>query len=312
MSSLDRRDYAGVLRLLAFVLVAVVLFRTRGGVDWRHLVPGTPTTGGGADRVLLAGDDLAPDLVARLVASFRRDHPAITIVRQGGSTNRALERVINRESDLGLAGRAPTAAEQELARGAIGDTLLVHRLALGALVVWRAAGDTTPVTITELATRARSGPGRLVLPDPNDGTWGALLGVIAPGAPDSTAGRSVRFVADAAQVLESVRSDPGCLGVTSSLALPELAAAGGVHAVGVAASGAPVPPTYEKIGSGEYPLVHYLHLVARPGGGTAAVMFQAYLVGDDGQRRIERAGYLPARRALRTVVLSTDPIGESR
>jgi ABC-type phosphate transport system substrate-binding protein len=316
----NRRTAWRLVRLTAYLIVAILLFRSKAGVDWRHLVGRAPTTDTPANTVVIGGDDLAPGLVDRLLAPFLRDHPDLRTRREGGGTNRALERVINRESDLALTTRPPTATEQRLAEEATGDTLVVHRLALDAVVAWRAAA--APPTVVDpagLRRLALEGPvgdmERLVVSDPNDGTWGAFLAIVAPGTPDSAAGPSVRFVADAGEVLAAVRADPGALGLTGWLAHPEPDRPPGVQAVpitGPAPGAAPVSATYEKIGTGEYPLVHTLHVVARPGGGVAAAMLLTYLVGDDGQRQIERAGYLPARRALRTVVLSTDPIGEKR
>ncbi|HEX7879895.1 MAG TPA: substrate-binding domain-containing protein [Candidatus Eisenbacteria bacterium] len=322
---MQRRTAWRFIRLLAWIIVVILLFRARAGVDWRHLFGRAPTTGAAANTVILGGDDLAPRLIDRLLIPFCRDHPGLLVTRQGGGTNRALERVINREADLAVTARAPTPAEQELAREATGDTLVVHRLALGALVVWK--GDTdhetapageaalTLANLRHLALEsAATGGAHLVAPDPNDGTWSAFLAVVAPGVADTFKAPDVQFVADAAGVLAAVRVDPKALGITGWMAAPEPAPGDDVQAVPITGGGPqslPVGPTYETIGTGTYPLIHSLHVVARPGGGAAATMLLTYLVGDDGQRQIERAGFLPARRALRTVVLSTDPIGET-
>jgi hypothetical protein len=71
-----------------------------------------------------------------------------------------------------------------------------------------------------------------------------------------------------------------------------------------------VPPDYETIGTGAYPLHHRLFVACLPGEDIQAAMLVTHFVSDAGQRQVERAGRLPARRTAREILLNRDPVEE--
>jgi ABC-type phosphate transport system substrate-binding protein len=326
-------------RWTAYIVVLGLLFQAQQGVDWRRLFSRTPTAGAPPNTLILAGDDLAPDLMARLVDAYRRDFPRVHVERRAGGTRAALEELVNRRCDVALTLRPVTGDEQALFVEATGDSALAVPFALGGLVLLRGAavgGSGAPdamaasdreapasgqprtsldrATLENLATgRPTPGIDRFYVPDPNDGLWAAFLAQLAPGQPDTLRPEGVVFLADPAAVREAVRADPRSIGLASSLSLPENSGASGVQPLALydASTGTPVDPTYENIGNARYPLFHYLYAVSRPGGGLEGSMFITHLTSSRGQRQIERFGFLPARQALRPVVLSSHPVGDT-
>lgn len=318
-----------LFRLTAYIVVLTLLFQARNSVDWRHLFARSRTEGAPPNTLTLAGLDLAPGLLEGLITAYQRDYPRVQVVRKPGGTRPSgpssgtlpsLEALINRQCDVAFTLRPVTASEQQLFHEATGDTVLVTRIALGGLLLLRAAGPSADAwSLPDLRHLALVGPvkgvDRLYVPDPNSGLWEAFLALVAPESPDSARGAGVIYLADEAAVVEAVRQDPGSLGLGSSLSLPENPAPPGVRPmalIGRVPNAAPVAPTYETIGNARYPLFHYLFAVSRPGGGLEGNMFITHLTSSRGQRQIERAGYLPSRQALRSVVLTTDPIGNPK
>ena len=120
------------------------------------------------------------------------------------------------------------------------------------------------------------------------------------------------FLADGAAVLQALRDDPHGLAVLSALRLPDAALPRGVRAVPVrtAADAPAVPPGYENVGGGRYPLFHYLYVVTAVPPAPEATVFVTYLVGERGQRQVERAGFLPAERMARQIHLTKHPVGD--
>ena len=306
-------------RVAIYVLVIILLLIIRGGIDWRgvkeRLSPSPPEI----TSLSLAGFDLAPQLIPRLVARYRQDYPDLAIDFQSGGTAHALEALVNRRADVAFLWRPPLPEEQRAFLAAAGDTALWFPIALGGIAVLR--GPACAVDSLDLdALRAfvrgddsLAGVERLFVPDPNLGLWDAFrdsLG-LAGSAPADPA--RVIFLADEDGVLRAVEADPRALGLGSTLSLPEDLETRGIHEVAIQMPGAAraARPTYEEIGYGEYPLLHRLYIACRSDGGPAGTMFVTHVTSARGQRQIERDGFLPAFRPLREVYLTTDPVGEA-
>lgn len=309
-----------LFRLTAYVVVLVLLFQARNSVDWRHLFSRTRTEGAPPNTLTIAGIEQAPGLLGGLITAYRHDYPRVQVMREPGGTVQALELLVNRGCDVAFTLRPVSYSEQQIFRQATGDTAVVNRIALGGLLLIGAVGNTQQVlSRSEVRQLALVGSidriDRLYAPDPNSGLWAAFLECLAPESPDSARGAGVIYLADEAAVIEAVRHDPRSIGLASSLSLPESLVSRGVQPLALAgdtSGNAPVAPTYETIGNAHYPLVHYLHAVSRPGGGLEGNMFVTHLTSSRGQRQIERAGYLPSRQALRSILLTTDPIGNPK
>ncbi len=305
-------------RVIIYVLVVIALILARGGVHWGNLAERLNPRESAMKTLSVAGLDLAPRLIPRLLAHYRRDYPDLGIEMTGGGTARALEDLANRRADVAFLSRPPAPDEQGLFKTARGDTALWFPVALGAVVVLE--NPAAPVESLDVSTLRALADGafppsfdRLYVPDPNTGLWTAFRGRVGLAAGDSirqTPG--VVFLADEAQVLRAVAAEPRALGLGSSLSLPGNLDSLGVApvAVGTDTTRAALP-TYEAIGYGEYPLFHYLYASCPASGSISGNMFLSYLVSARGQRQVERDGALPARRPLREVILTTGPVGKS-
>ena len=302
------------VRVAVYVAVIAALFLVRGGMDWDRLLSRVPSTATPDSTLSLTGIDLAPELVDRILAHYRRDYPRVRITAAGGGTNRALEELANRRTDVAFLARPPSPDEQRLFRSAGGDTALWFPIALGGIAFLQARNSSDSLTVEEIRSFLgdEAGPrfDRLYAPDPNLGLWDAFLGVLSvfpPGTPPP-----VVFLESEHAVIESVRGDPRSLGLASSLSLPEDLEPLGVRTVAVrSGAGAWAFPTYHAVGSGDYPLRHHLLVSCRGNGGIQGAKFVTHLTSARGQRQVERAGFLPARRVLREIVLTRNAPGES-
>jgi len=309
--ALQRRTWF-LVRLAIYVVVIAVLFAVRGMPDWgalRRLASGET---GGPTALTIAGGDLAPPLVASLVAHYRSDYPALTVHLTRGATNQALEDLVNRRADVAFLLRPPTGTEQAELRSVDGDTVIWAPVAIGAVALVSAAGaDTTALDLDAvrslLATGRAEGCLRLYAPDPNEGVWDAAR--LRLGGPEH-AGPEVVFLADPAAVASAVATETGACGLVSTFTV-DLAEAGTLAARSLRAGpdAAPVRPTYANLVTGAYPLYHWLYVACRGRGGIEGAKFVTYLASDRGQRQVRRAGAVPARQVARQVVITRDPPG---
>jgi ABC-type phosphate transport system substrate-binding protein len=335
-----RRRLWLLVRVAIYLAVIAGLVLTRGGVPWKQFVAAVKGAGNPHPTLAIAGRDLAPPLLERLAAEYRRDYPRLTVDLLPGGTNQALEALLAGQADVAFSYRIPTAAEQALFRAADGDTAIVAAVALGGLVLLEhAAAGEAPGTIgTTLAipalrealaafsTAPEPEPAlapyctRLYVCDPNEGSWDALfvaLGVPAPalpaaGEPALAAPRlgPVTFLADPASVIAAVAATPGAWGLVSTFDAG-LDAAAGTRFVGVVAEAGQVAvaPGAASLATGVYPLHHYLHVACRGAGGLEGGKFVTHLASARGLRQVERAGVVPARLVARTIQLTRDPVG---
>lgn len=252
----SRRRTWFLIRVGIYLAVIAALFLWRGGVNWprfKRLLQPAQTS---AATLSVAGRDLAPDLVDRLVSAYRRDYPDLTLTVSGGGTNRALEELLSDRTDVAFLIRPPTAAEQGFFRETTGDTAVYVPVAIGGIaVVAGAEADTSSLTVAALRELLIGNtPGRcetFYLPDPNGGLWDALRlrlaeiagadaeantsaeggdgsladadGPLADGGlPDFTnlpAGSPVVFLTNEKAVVAAVSASPHCCGLVSTLAI---------------------------------------------------------------------------------------------
>jgi ABC-type phosphate transport system substrate-binding protein len=312
----DRRGarLGRTVRWAIYAAIVVFLWIHRpGGRPLPRWLPGRGEAPAPASLVV-AGSDLAPDLVPALLALYARDYPHLTVETIPGGTNRALEALGSGRAAAAFLSRAPRANEQIRFREARGDTVVWHPVAVGGLVLLAAATSPLgPLGMDELRSLATGvAPGGLpplFAEDPNRGTWTAFRRALATGddpptleAPERVPG--VTFLPRPADVVAAVLADPRAIGLVSTFALTRLPPEGTrLVPVAPAADGPAVPPSYEAIGSGEYPLHHRLLVACLPGGDFEGAKLVTHLVSDRGQRQVERAGRLPARRTAREIRL---------
>jgi ABC-type phosphate transport system substrate-binding protein len=321
----ERRRIPWLLVRVAIYLAAIlVLLLLRGQVDWKRMrqrLSNPPVSDG---VLTLAGRDVAPELLHSVVDLHRRDYPQLQVDLQAGGSTVALEALLNRRVEVAVSSRPPLRHEQALFAQGRGDTAEWSPFAVSALVLLQSVQAPDEAIGLEQLRDLLSIPApertpvvpRLYLVDPNEGSWDGLCAALQLPARDA-AGDAVRparvaFLADAPAVLQALRDDPSGLGVLSALTLPDAAPLPGLRQVAVRGElqTAPVLPTYEDVGGGRYPLFHHVYVATAPPPTDEGTMFITYLVGERGQRQIERGGFLPAERVLRQIHLTTHPLGE--
>jgi ABC-type phosphate transport system substrate-binding protein len=259
---------------------------------------------------VLAGVDLAPELMATMVKGYLEDYPGVSVQTLPGGSSHALEALLHSGADVALTLNPPTPREQSLFREGLGDTTLWYPVALGGLAFITAA--TTPfdtLWTRDLAAFLGGSPQvpftRLYAPDPNTGLWDALrtrLTVPLESTPANTF-----FLEHADAVREAVLADPGSIGLGSTLTRQF---GSETRTLWVAADSGPgYRPDIASVGTGDYPLYHYLYVVCPRNGNREAAKFVTHLTSARGQRGVERNGYLPAERVPREILLSREPLG---
>ena len=304
-------------RVAFYLLIVVAVFMLRGpgqrgggGVGFRFT-----TESDTVKTIALAGLELAPELIPRVISDYEFSFPELHVRPQEGGTVRALEALVNQRAAVGLMYRLPTREERSIVLSAVSDSVLCFPIALGGIAVLvneHAAVDSLEENDLRRALRGEKQPGfeRVYAPDPNQGLWDAFRGCLgfsaAASVPDS-----VVFLKDEKAVVDAVLADPRAIGIASTLSLPDTVMSTGVRAVPIRADDGKVAtmPEYTKIGYGEYPLFHYLYAACLANGSVRGAMFVTHLTSDRGQRQIERAGFLPARQTARAIVITRHPPG---
>jgi ABC-type phosphate transport system substrate-binding protein len=298
-----------------YAVVVVALFAYRNHFDWSRLTDAWRNRDQGPATLVVAGGDLAPRATVAVMSHFRRDYPALDLQTTGGGTNHALEDLLNQRADVAFLSRPPTPAEQGLFRTADGDTAIVMPVGIGGLLLLAGAEVLTdePPTLTSLQLGGLLGGEtqglceRLYAADPNLGIWAAAADLLGrdPAPADTT---TVVYLADDDAVTLAVANDPRALGLIVSYDLPVTAPRliRGARLVSLADSTTAVAPTYENVATGAYPLFVPLLVACRGNGGIQGSKFVTYLASGPGQRRIERAGCVPAWQVQREVILTNE------
>ncbi|MFH1844277.1 MAG: substrate-binding domain-containing protein [bacterium] len=318
-ASASRRRIWLLARVIIYIAIVVLLYLNRGGVPWRRLAVTLRGTGSADTTLTIAGRDLAPVLVDRLVAHYQREYPDLAISVTGGGTNQALEDLLNGRSSAAFLYRRPSRDEEELFRAIDGDTAIVVPVAVGGVILVAGdAADARPVTLDDvrrlLTGDAAGRCERFYVPEPNEGLWDAVRANLGLSDPSPSSPFLV-YLADAPAVLDAVSNDDHAWGIVSSLNAPLDPGTDpppGVRIVSLRAGPgeSPLLPTYENVATGAYPLYHRLYLACRENGSREGGKFLTHLASARGLRQVERAGVVPARQILREIYLTTTPVGE--
>lgn len=305
------------VRVAFYLLVVAVVIVLRGpalrtgGTGFRF-----STESDTVRTITLAGLELAPELMPRIISDYEWAFPELHVNGIEGGTARALEAMANQRAQVGLLYRKPNRDERAIMMSAVKDSVLCFPIALGGIEILAHDGAGPDSLTAESLRRALRGEAvpafdTVWASDPNDGLWDALRACLG-FARDAPNPPRVKFLKDEKQVVDAVLADPRGIGITSTLSLPDTVVAEGVHAVAIRADkgGAAAMPEYEAIAYGSYPLYHYLYAASLANGSVRGAMFVTHLTSDRGQRQIERAGFLPARQTARAIVITDHPLGE--
>lgn len=303
-------------RVTFYTLVVLAVFLLRGpglkggGSGWRF-----STESDTVKTITLAGLELAPELIPRLVSDYEWAFPHLHVNVEEGGTAHALEAMVNQRAAVGLMYRPPTREEKSLVMSAVDDSVLYFPFALGGIALLaRDDSGLDSLDANDLRRVLRGNTDarfeRIYAPDPNQGLWDAFKSCLgfAAAVPDP---ETVVFLKDEKTVVEAIMADPRAIGIASTLSLPDTVVESGMHTVAVRpGNGAPAAyPAYERIGYGDYPLFHYLYAACLANGSVRGAMFVTHLTSDRGQRQVERAGFLPARQTARAIVITRHPLG---
>jgi ABC-type phosphate transport system substrate-binding protein len=315
-------------RVIIYAVVAVGIFIYRNDIDWSRLTTAFQGREQGEPTLVLAGRNLAPDLVDILVNHYRRDYPELDIQTLPGGTNQALEDLVNRRADVAFLSRPPMPAEQDLFRQVDGDTAIVEPVGLGGILIL--AGSDTILKDSQVMTVEHLGGlmagdtqgfcDRFYAADPNLGYWAAaarLTGRVSDPVDEA----AVIYLANDREVARAVANDGRAMGMVVSFDLPAIfsptlpawedSTVGPVIVPVADRPGGPATePTYENVAGGAYPLFVSLFVACRTNGGIQGGKFLTHLASGRGQRQIERAGCIPARQVLREIFLTTQAVGE--
>ena len=306
-----------LVRVAFYLLVVVVVillrsqsFKGGGGTGFRF-----STESDTVKTITLAGAELAPELVPRMISDYEFSFPKLHVRIENGGTARALEALVNRRAAVGLLYRPPTKEERTIVMSAVSDSVLYFPIALGGIeVLARDDSGVDSLGVNDLRHLLRGeGVGdieHVYAPDPNQGLWDAFRSCLG-FATTAPVPETVTFLKDENEVIESVLADPRGIGIGSTLSLPDSIRDQDLHALWIRADGAKaaVPPGNREIGYGDYPLFHYLYAACLANGSVRGAMFVTHLTSDRGQRQIERAGFLPARQTARSIVITRHPLG---
>lgn len=297
------------IRILLYALVVAALFLFRGPRSWEGLRDVLlPPEDGGSLRV--AGRELAPDLVDELLRAYRRDYPKARLQTTPLGGAYAMEQLLEERTDVALLPRAPRAKEVSAFTSTDGGPPVAEPIAVGALVLLVSA-EAAVDSITWGSLRALVGGGtvggieRLYAEDPDRGSWDGL-----PPALGVEPGNAILFLEDAEALEQALRDDPRGIGVRAEFAWPVGAPSGlKVLALSAPEGGSAARPTYEDVAHGRYALTTRLHVVCRASARGEASKLVTFASGARGQRSLERAGFLPAQRFLREILLDPGPLG---
>jgi len=306
-----------LVRMIVYIAVVLALYLNRGGFPWRRLTEPFQGAPEKETTLVIAGRDLAPALIDRLITHYRQDYPDLRVTATGSGTNQALEDLLNGRAGAAFMYRRPDPGEEDLFRTIDGDTAIVAKVAVGGVILVAGesaeVGPVTPGEVRAMFTGdTTSFCERFYVPEPNEGLWDAFREEIdLPDPP--VAGPLIVFLADAGAVLDAVGRDKQSWGMVSSLNSnldPAAAAPADVRFVAVKAGPDSLPalPTYENVARGVYPLHHWLYVVCRENGSREGGRFLTHLASARGLRQVERAGVIPASAVLREIHLTTTPV----
>jgi len=313
-----QRPVGLLVRLVIYTLAVAAAFLIRGNIDERGTGLRFPTDSDLTTAITVTGEDLAPDLIPRLVSGYKRRFPAHEVTLVSGGSAYGLQALADERAQMAMLYRPPTAEEQSLLREAVNDTAVYYPFALAAIDV--VAGRESPVdslrmeTLRNFVRGERSGFERLYVTDPNQGLWDAF--VIRLGTRGSGEyGDRVVYLKDERAVLQAVAADAAGLGLVSSLRFPEQQADSlGIWFVPVQSDTAKTAsqPLYAAVAYGDYPLYHFVYAACLENGAVLAAMLVTDFISDRGQRAVERAGVLPSRQVMREIHLTRKAPGPAR
>jgi phosphate transport system substrate-binding protein len=251
--------------------------------------------GDGAKIVIRGSNTIGEELGPRLIAEYKKDHPAADFDLTPKATGYGMAALIAGQCDIAGASRLPVSEEQELAsmRGVqLADYVIG---AYGVAVVENAGnpvGNLTANQVRDIFTGViqnwkdvggPDAPIHLYVRDPVSGTY---LGFRELAMENKPYGHAQMLFTNYAAIVQAVAGDPDGIGYSSLGA----AKSGGVKAVSIGG----VEPNFDTVNKHEYPYARTLHLYTnRSQEAPTTHDFILFVESPHGQEIVQEMGFVP-------------------
>jgi phosphate transport system substrate-binding protein len=256
----------------------------------------TPAKSDKSGAVVLTGSNtIGEELAPRLIAEYKKDHPAATFQTEFKGTGYGVAAMLGGLSDIAAASRVLTTNEMELARTrnincndyTIGSYSVAVIVNLGNSV-----GNLTRDQVRDVFTGViqnwkevggSDGPIHLYIRDPISGTH---LGFRELAMENKPYGASMKTFPSYAAIVQEVAGDANGIGY-SSIELSTKPNVKGVSIGGIA-------PTSAMVNQGQYPYARVLHLFTdKDKEAPAAHDFIQFVQSSTGQKLLDQLGFIP-------------------
>jgi phosphate transport system substrate-binding protein len=249
----------------------------------------------GAKVVIRGSNTIGEELGPRLIAEYKKDHPAADFDLAPKATGYGMAALIAGQCDIAGASRLPVSEEQELA-SMRGVELTDHIVgAFGVAVVENASnpvGNLTTSQVRDIFTGViqnwkdvggPDAPIHLYVRDPVSGTY---LGFRELAMENKPYGHAQMLFTNYTAIVEAVGKDPNGIGYSSL----GLAKGGEVKAVSIGG----VEPSFDTVNKHKYPYARTLHLYTnRNQEAPTAHDFILFVESPHGQEIIQQMGFVP-------------------
>jgi phosphate transport system substrate-binding protein len=285
------RAKLGRLRVLGVVLPFVLLPACS---DQQQSAPPSPTSTPG--KVVLKGSNtIGEELAPRLIAEYKKEHPAAAFELESKATGYGLAALLAGDCDIAGASRTPIHEELELAqtRGLDLDDHVIGAYSVAVIVNGASpVGNLTGEQVRDLFTGkiqnwkdlgGTDAAVHLYIRDPISGTYLGFRELAMENKPYASGTKTFTNYAGIAQ---AVAQDPNGIGYASF----DLANGKGVKGVSIAG----VAPTAAAVNEGKYPYARTIRLYTAKGKEAAAALdFIKFVESAHGQQIVAQMGFVP-------------------
>jgi phosphate transport system substrate-binding protein len=253
-------------------------------------------SGGKADKVVVLGSNtIGEELAPRLVAEFKKEHPAVDFDLEFKGTSYGLAALVVGRCDIAAASRNASTNEIELARDqgvAISDHVIGSYDVAAIVKSGNPVGNLTREQVRDLFTGVvenwkevggPDAPVHLYIRHPISGTY---LGFRELAMENKPYALHPKTLTNYMEIVQAVAQDESGIGYST---IP-LASSSGVKPVSIGG----VAPTVEAVNKGQYPYARVLRLYTNKANETSmARSFVEFVQSAGGQRIVEQMGFAP-------------------
>ena len=253
-------------------------------------------SGGKTDKVVVLGSNtIGEELAPRLVAKFKKEHPAVAFDLEFKGTSCGLAALVVGRCDIAAASRSASTNEIELARDqgvAFNDHVIGSYDVAVIVKASNPVGNLTREQVRDLFTGVvqnwkdvggPDAPVHLYIRHPISGTY---LGFRELAMENKPYALHLKTLTNYTEIVRAVAQDESGIGYST---IP-LAISSGVKPVSIGG----VAPTVEAVNKGQYPYARVLRLYTNKGNETSiARSFVEFVQSSGGQKTVEQMGFAP-------------------